>query len=1399
LGTIEGDYWTSVTITVSVANSSILQLDTGAQAYATLDAGPISNSTPAATLQMGSINDHSGGIAVLSSTPDTDATNLSDTPGQQIADPFIQQEAAILDYDPQNIFNFLESDITYNSYVGSLRGARGTLWSAAGNALDVASLGVALMRASGIPAQYVSGTLSASQADALILSMFPASYQTVGYIPAGTPVATASSIEQTVESDGLTLEQETESHYWFEFNTGSGWVNADPLMAAVTPGGHVGQAFTASTGTFTDVPQALRATTEVSLTAEIYSQAAAAFGLNSLTETVVLDHTFDDVNLVGRPLTVGNFVNTNSTASPVFGLVTNTYTPYIVMGDDALPDSQLPDAITGQQYQENLTNFPLGSQILTGLFLNVTLSGPGTTSQTFSQTLVDLIGYAVRQGLVRSQSVPVNVSGPPTISPYDLTTLNILPGLQSSAAAQLEQERADQEIAIVSSEADSTTVDQTDAFIALARAELAKLACASDEETANLERGFSVVAYSYVPRIITFSSQVVTASYQSTISYSVNLLNDVLRALASPGQNALAALAFASARGLVDSFLEAQAVPASPGSTNLSAAIIVQQSIQQGIPLAVINARNVALLQTLQLPADAIARITANVGNGLTVIVPTRALNVNNSQITAWFSYNPTNGEVVAESQTGEYQALVEYGLILGLGSLVVYKYFHPGPFVGPNISINPLVAKTIATGVLGALSSLVGGVAGNAIYAYLTTAGATVTGLLLGSVGLFIVLAAAGIVAAVLLAKNDPPLPFGTADEDLPFPTQAADIASAVTSQASSRTAGQIADTVQATSVAASGNISASWSSTANSNFLALSLQAANATIENAQGIIIGSGSVAFASSNSVPVGITGADSFSVNGSGSLSFYGPANSSLGVSGDWDSYSATVNGTVSITLNTDGLTLNGQTLPAGTYTVTTTAATLSGSGFTASPNFCGSVSINATDSTINLGPGTGNFTIGGSQSDSSNGVTLVGYTGSITVASGGGNNLDEVTLDGSTANVLSLSATPAMLATNQDTPITFQANVNSSFSDTYTLTAQAPLGWTVTIGSAGQVTATPAPGLQGGTYPIQIVAQSSTDPNLVAQTTVIVSITPTQPGITFVVQPDPIFTVPYNGAELPTAFQAVIHNDGSASDTYDLNITNVPSGFTVVSSALSVTAPAGQTAIVGIYLIPITGAVLPLPGTRLSFNVTATSTSNPAITKSASETFAMPTIYAVTIASNPVQVSASPGSPATATVTLENVGNVAASAALNFTTDTGLTLTGLSATPITLAIGQTSNETVDITPAATVPLNTTLQATVNVGPAVTQNEVSVLSVTPSVANPTAGQTVDVSADIFAGVLDPRQADVSYTVENAQGTIVFTSTPVAISLSALATTTTLDLGTFTAGWQANIRSTLSLTR
>ena len=369
------------------------------------------------------------------------------------------------------------------------------------------------------------------------------------------------------------------------------------------------------------------------------------------------------------------------------------------------------------------------------------------------------------------------------------------------------------------------------------------------------------------------------------------------------------------------------------------------------------------------------------------------------------------------------------------------------------------------------------------------------------------------------------------------------------------------------------------------------------------------------------VPVSVSGQPTVSVTGQGQLAFYAPATTNLGVSGNWDNYTASLSGNVTLQLTSDALTLNGTPLPAGTYTITTSSATLAGSGPSTSPNFAGSASITATGGTVDLGPGTGNIAVGGNPLDPTNGVTLTGYTGTINV-SANGDGTDSVTLNGNAANVLQVSGSPATLTTDQNTPVTFQTNVQTSFADTYTLTAQAPPGWTVTIDNNGKVTATPAPGLQGGTFPIQIIAQSKTNPDLVAQSVVNVTITPTQPGITLAVQPDTLFTVPFQGAQLPTAFQAVIHNNGPAADTYNLSFSNIPSGFTLLNSGTTVTIPAGQTGIVGIYLVPTTGQIPP-PGTPASFTVTATSTTNPAITSTQTESFTVPEIYGVTQISPP--------------------------------------------------------------------------------------------------------------------------------------------------------------------------------
>jgi hypothetical protein len=119
-------------------------------------------------------------------------------------------------------------------------------------------------------------------------------------------------------------------------------------------------------------------------------------GLVYPTQTTVLDQTFNTVSLVGRPLTIGNFVNSSTVSGLFFSSTTVNYSPYVMVGDEGL-DLSDAEVLQGQGYQEFLTNYPLASQVLTGLFLELDVSGPGRPTETFEKTLLDRVGFAARQ------------------------------------------------------------------------------------------------------------------------------------------------------------------------------------------------------------------------------------------------------------------------------------------------------------------------------------------------------------------------------------------------------------------------------------------------------------------------------------------------------------------------------------------------------------------------------------------------------------------------------------------------------------------------------------------------------------------------------------------------------------------------------------------------------------------------------------------------------------------------------------------------------------------------------------------------------------------------------------------------------------------------------------------
>jgi hypothetical protein len=83
---------------------------------------------------------------------------------------FIEDLAFELEYDVEKIFRFVTDEIGYEPYDGALRGIQGTLWSGAGNSVDKAMLLKALLDASTVNVQFVTGSLPEAEATRLLES-----------------------------------------------------------------------------------------------------------------------------------------------------------------------------------------------------------------------------------------------------------------------------------------------------------------------------------------------------------------------------------------------------------------------------------------------------------------------------------------------------------------------------------------------------------------------------------------------------------------------------------------------------------------------------------------------------------------------------------------------------------------------------------------------------------------------------------------------------------------------------------------------------------------------------------------------------------------------------------------------------------------------------------------------------------------------------------------------------------------------------------------------------------------------------------------------------------------------------------------------------------------------------
>ena len=749
------------------------------------------------------------------------------------------------------------------------------------------------------------------------------------------------------------------------------------------------------------------------------------------------------------------------------------------------------------------------------------------------------------------------------------------------------------------------------------------------------------------PRLLVASTQ----QNGSSLSAAIDLMKDDARDIEFPGQAVGRAFFFEQMRGYFDSALEGQVLSAATGQQAVTFDTVTQALAAQGGQLVLITQDNLNVLDGLSLSADAKARITQEVESGMGVVAPSQMVTIDGQSTVEWLQVNFATGQVISVAPNGAHQAAIEYAFELDnplnvaaaafIGTMegfAVSQLKFIGLFLGGITSGKDLedvvrdakleLATDLAKDYISLLAGAIpvpeslpeweelGAEIAKSIFG-LAGQGRPVQSArgrrgghqahpgqdparLLQPVAGFRCRHGRGLGVRDLLHRDDPP----RRPAAVPGPDHRAGLRVAPELRVRDRygrleplAAQRLLDDQHGQP---RGHEPAHGLVVLDGRRVVPGLVAA---APPARPSPMRTGRRWRPAASRWPWRLRSArpcratiSTASTAAAASPSTARPGRL-IGVCGDWASYTATVTGDVSITLTTAGLTLDGTALPAGTYTITTSSATLAGSG----------------PSTV---------------------AQLLGL---------GLDHRDERYDQPRARDRQPLRRRQAARSPNDERPGRLHGHDHRlgqrrrhRFGLAQRQRGQRPPG----LGHPGDAHDRPEhadhvrgerpdqprrylqphgqrparldgqhrqqrqrhrdarAGLQSGTYPIQIIAQSQTDSNLVAQTTVEVTITPTQPGINFTVASDPLS--PCRSTARSSPRPSAPRSRTSARPpipTTSRSRTSPAASRSTTAAPASRSRPARRES-VGIYLVPNTGQPIPPPGTQLSFTVTATSTTD---------------------------------------------------------------------------------------------------------------------------------------------------------------------------------------------------------
>ncbi|HSN77821.1 MAG TPA: transglutaminase domain-containing protein, partial [Anaerolineae bacterium] len=1195
-------------IDVPASAANFTNLDSGATAYGTHQGRMVSAAATPARL-----------------APDGFAAFLGCTIDANCADPYVLEQAGRLGSDPLAAFEFVRDDVGFEAYAGSLRGARGALWSEAGNAVDQASLLIALLRASGVPARYLHGPLSTANAQTLVGSLFPAPSGTGGLAPTGGPLA------DPVTSSALL--DPTHDHWWVEaFLPGQGWTALDPSFAAAS----VGQSFTAPQGpAVAELTDSLRHKVTLTLKVEQYNVFSVAPGSVGLSAIQPLNQTFATVELVGEPVTLGHLVSTDSSGGLVYTNYQHTYAPYLIVGlDETL--------YQGDPYMELLTSFPAASNPILAEWLLFTVTAPDGSTQRYERELFDYVGYDLRQGSGAINAEVARGDEPVLRETTQVTTLFAPSGVSLDALNRtypaMVQAVFDGQAALEATDAivavgDFSAADWailSDARVTFGRVarlaqrmSLLKFVAVSDFTAAAYGEAFQVKAYADSPRIISvaWEEDVVTG----TGTLSMDLRRNDLNVVPYPGQTLDGLRTFNTARGLFEMSLESQILDEIGIEPVRSVAAILAAADAQNIPLGMYTVTELDQLAALPISSIAKARITADlVANPRHVVaVPTDSVLIGGEPAIGWLQIDMATGEIIDVQENGQHMVAVEYAGLLNSSiqeigfamagfahGFAAYTFAWLGGFFA-QVPIEPGGLAAAKAAAASSASALIEGLesaieqqcCGTDEWRDAYLGGVTLLNISLnfGDIYTYEVVDikiggfSNGVAAAeAIIGASDPPLP------KLRFsryaPHFGSEVARATRSAPATLPAGAISANLTTASLSLLGGLDTSWSAGGRHLLEFANLSASNGTVSAPNGTVLGSGAISASAIMSSATAFSSSPSplaFAVAGDGGVGLYAPATTGIAGGSQWLAYTAEMSSAQPYTLRLKdaAVTVAGVTHTSHVDLDLAVLATLEGAGGTAAPTFASAAQVALAAGGVMVSPASGSLQVGGAATSPANGFALANFSGAAT-ASEASASTDTVTLSG-TGTFFALSLSPASSTIPATDSTSFASNIAANASGTYTMTVFAPSGWTAAVDGAGQVTATPPPGAPPAVYQVLVTAQSTAFPDLFASAIHNVTTTAVQ-AVEVTVAPDPRWSVPWGielrddglaatntgQVQLPgAAFTVDVANPSTVAHSFDVAVTGLPAGWSILdgqegADQATIDLPAGGSGQIGLYVRP---------------------------------------------------------------------------------------------------------------------------------------------------------------------------------------------------------------------------------